>query len=166
MSVNLKRFNIDYVKLVLQRLPHELRVDEVIAFVNILAGPFVSLYNRLIAFKDSVVYKLTITPQVCFLEKMLNDRYDNVERRIYIEDGISTDPLFLYTRAEEQPIWLYTKAENQPIYLRTKGELGIFNFDFVVYVPSAIGAFNEPEMTALVEAYKLAGKKFKIQIAA
>lgn len=160
--INVKRYVIDYVKLVTQRVPIDLRFDDLMAYLMALVGPLVYLYNKLLAFRDSIIYKLTITPQVAYLEKMLNDRYDNALRRIYIEDGESTNAIPLYTKAELQPVILYTKGENQPISLYTKGEAGQFTFDFVVWVPLGL-TFDETEMTALVNTYKLVSKFFKIQ---
>ena len=40
---------------------------------------FIDLYKKI---DDD----LSITPQVCFLEKILNDKYDDKERRIRIQD--------------------------------------------------------------------------------
>lgn len=161
--INVKRYVINYSKLVTQRIPEELSVDEVINFVKVLVSPVVTLYNQLIAFRDLLLYKITITPQVVYLEKMLNDRYDNIERRIYIEDGLTYDPIYVYTEAELKPIYLYTESEMGPgNFLFTQGEVSQVSNDFIVYVPLAV-SFDVNEMTSLVSAYKLASKLFKIQ---
>jgi hypothetical protein len=161
---NVKRYIINYTKLVTQRVPEELRFDDVIALLMVLVYPVVYIYNQLIAFRDFVKYKLSITPQVVYLEKMLNDRYDDTLRRIYILDGSSYDPIFIYTEAELQPQFLYTESETAKpkTDLFTDGEVGQFTFDFVVYVPADI-EFIEIEMKTRIDEYKLASKFFKIQ---
>ena len=159
---NVNKYIIDYTRLVVQRIPQEISFAEVINYVKILVSPVIDLYTSFIAFRTLLIYKLTITPQVVYLEKMLNDRFDNAERRIYILDGLTFDPIYLYTEAELQTVYLYTEAEDDPIYLYTEGEVGSFTFDFVVYVPNAI-TFNLDEMIGLVRDFKLASKLFTIQ---
>lgn len=162
--INVKRYIINYTKFVVERIPEELRFDEVVAYVNKLTTPLVFVYNKLIAFRDSILYKLTITPQVCYLEKMLNDRYDNLLRRIYILDGNEYQALSLFVKAELKPLRLYRKSEvaKPKNRLFLKGEVSQFTFDFVVFVPLDV-SFDENEIKALVSYYKLASKFFKIQ---
>lgn len=161
---NVKRYDINYTKLVNQRIPEPLRTSESIAWLVLLASPFISLYGKVISFRQSTLYKLGITPQVVYLEKMLNDRYDATLRRIYILDGQEYNPLYIYTQLELKPVWLYTKSEvGKPrVDLFTAGEVGQFTFDFVVYVPVAI-SFDVNEMSSLLNTYKLAGKIYDIQ---
>lgn len=162
--MNVKKYIIDYVKFVLQRVPEELRKVDLLAYLNVIVGSIVYIYNNLILFRDQIIYKLTITPQVCFLEKMLNDRYDNVLRSIYIEDGAVHSPLFVFTTAEAQPVFIYLKSEaSKPkTFLYSKGEVSTVTFDFIVFVPVEV-SFDVDEMSALVNSYKLASKLFSIQ---
>lgn len=164
--INVKRYTIDYVKYATQRIPVKLRFADVKAFVIVLIGPIVSIYNALILFRDAILYKLTITPQVVYLEKMLNDRYDGTLRRIYIVDGKVYDPLYLYMKSELKPLIIYTTGEisiSKPKqFLYTKGEGNIVTFDFVVMVPAGL-PYNLNEMVSLIKTYKLAGKLFTIQ---
>jgi hypothetical protein len=163
--INIKRYTIDYVKYVTQRIPARIRFDEVIAYALVLVSPVVQLYNSLLLFRDLMLYKLTITPQVVYLEKMLNDRYDNIERRIYVTDGKEYSSIFVYTKSEGKPNFIFTKAETGVLqtFLYLKNETGQFTFDFVVHVPVLVD-FDINEMTSLVNAYKLASKSFKIKI--
>jgi hypothetical protein len=162
--INIKRYTIDYVKYATQRIPVKIRFADVKAYVLVIVGPIVYVYNQLILFRDLIKYKLTITPQVVYLEKMLNDRYDGTLRRIYIVDGKQYDPQYIYTKAELKPLPLYTKGEvaKPKIYLYTKGEGNIVTFDFVVMVPIAL-TYNSNEMLSLITNYKLASKLFTIQ---
>jgi hypothetical protein len=163
---NTNRYNIDYNKLILARIPVELRSPEVIAWVTLLCMPFAYLYTVLISFRQAKLYQLSITPQVCYLEKMLNDRYDFLLRRIYIIDGALFDPTYEFLKVENKPNFIYTKAEisaGQPAsYDYLKGEIGAFTFDFIVKVPTSL-TFNQDEMKGLINTYKLASKIYTIQ---
>lgn len=147
------------------RIPERLRNPVLTAFVMVMVSPVVLLYNSLLSFRALVLYKLTITPQVVFLEKLLNDRYDNVERRIFIADGKQYTPTFLFTKAELKPFFLFRKAEVGFLekYFFLKNETGQFTWDFVIHIPAVIN-FNQNELVALVNTYKLPAKTFKIKI--
>lgn len=163
--MNVKRYDINYTKLAAQRTPEEIRLPFLLALFNVLVRPLVTTYNSLKTFRDQMLYRLTITPQVVYLEKMLNDRFDTSLRRIYILDGKQYDPLYVFLPAELKWVWLYKKSETPPKparFLYTKGETGLTTFDFVVYVQVSI-PFDINEMTSLINDYKLASKDFKIQ---
>lgn len=165
MSVNVKRYVIDYTNYVTSRIPEELQLPIVIAFVLVLAAPVILVYNLLISFRNLMLYKLAITPQVVYLEKMLNDRYDTEERRITITDGKEYLPTFLFKKIELKPVFLFLKSEEGFLqrFFYTKNETGQFTWDFIVNVPVLVD-FNMNELIALVNTYKLPAKTFKIKI--
>jgi hypothetical protein len=99
---------------------------------------------------------------VVFLEKLLNDRYDISNRRIRITDALVYSSLYLYQEEENKPVFFYAEAESAPAFVFTEEEVGLQTVDFYVLVPSVI-TFNENELRALLDAYKLAGKTYKIQ---
>lgn len=160
--INVNRYIINYTKLVTERIPQELRFDEVIALTLVFVSPVVLLYNLFTNFRNFVLYKIKITPQVCYLQKMLNDSYDISLRRIYLLDGVSQQAAYVYLESENKPTYIYTETESQPLYIYLDGELLASGFDFVVFVPKTV-SFQVNEMTARINDYKLAGKYFKIQ---
>ena len=165
MSVNTKRYDINYTKAVTQRIPVPIQKDRTTAWLLVLVTPIVFIYNLLLSFRALIIYKLTITPQVCYLEKMLNDRYDTIDRRIYIADGKEYNPIFIYRKVEVKPAFFFRKSEStalkQILYL--KNETGSFTFDFVIHIPVEV-LFDQNELVALVRTYKLPAITFKIQI--
>jgi hypothetical protein len=134
-----------------------------VSWLLLLISPVVKLYNQFQAFRTACIYRLTITPQVCFLERALNDKYDIVSRRITISDPVRRGLLFIYTRAENKPVFIYRRSENMPRYLYTKAETARAGVDFIIKVPLAV-SFNAAEMVAFVNAYKMASKRFKISV--
>lgn len=155
-------YDIVYTKINQWLTPPEQQQPKTLALLNAFVRPVLVKYQNFLLYRKAKLYELYITPQKCYLERLLNDRYDNVLRRIYIDDGVDKDPRYIYQVAELKPMFVYTKAEGQPQFIYTLGESGQFTNDFVIFCPQAL-AFEDAEMTSLVKVYKLAGTKFKIQ---
>lgn len=155
------KYHIDFKNLLIQLLPKPLRKVKWLSFLLTLISPVIGLYNAFMAFRNLMLYRLTITPQVCFLEKMLNDRYDPIERRIWIDDAKVYDYIYVFLKVEDKPVYFYKKSENKPVYMYTRAETNIFGADFTINIPLAV-VYNMNELIALVNSYKLASKKFKI----
>ena len=155
-------YDIDYIKLKGWLTADPLRQSRLLRYLGALVLPIVTLYQGFLLYRKAKLYQLMITPQKCYLERLLNDRYDFTLRRIYIDDGQDKPPYYIYVKAEEKPKFIYTKSEAQPAWIYTRGESGNIADDFVIFVPVDV-VFEVPEMTSLVKAYKLAGTKFKIQ---
>lgn len=97
-----------------------------------------------------------------FLRKALNDKFDPVERRIYIGDGQQFDTFYIYTEAEAQDRFLHAESEDPVIYLRTESETADTGFDFIVYVPASIAIAQIHGLNSLIKFYKLGGKRYTI----
>lgn len=160
MNVNI--YNIDFTKLVKWWTPLPLRKTFWLTLLGVLVYPIVQLYQLFLLYRTAVLYDLMITPQVCYLESLLNERYDFTLRRIFIDDVVEQAPLYIYEDAETKPIDLYTVAEDSPVDLYTDTEGGDYADDFIVWVPVAL-TFDPIEMRSLVQLKRLPGMKFKIQ---
>jgi len=87
----------------------------------------------------------------------LNDRFDPELRRIYIDGtGGEAQKTFIYTPAENQTKYLGT------IYLYQALEFSDTGADFLVYVPQSIAVWLPFEIRALIDFYKLGGKRYLI----
>lgn len=133
-----------------------------IAWMNIVVSPVMYLYQQFKLFRKNKLYELSITSQVCRLEALLNDRYDFTNRGIFIDEGLERPPLYLYQDAETHPVHLYQDSEISPVLLYTDGEGGLYSDDFIVMVPVSV-SFNQIEMRALINRYKLPGMRYSIQ---
>lgn len=161
--MNNKLYNIDYTKAVQWLVPNWLRQTIMVNWLRALITPLVWLYQAFLRYRDAKNYELMITPQVCYLERMVNNRFDYTLRRIYISDGVWYDPLFVFQDAEDKPVYMVTDAEADPVYVYSESEAGQFADDFVVMVPNDI-AFNMDELKALLNSYKLAGTRYTIKL--
>lgn len=159
-------YNIDIKKLVLQLLPQIYRQPKHVAWLQALVQPLITLYALFNAFRNSTLYQLSITPQVCYLEKMLNDKYDVALRRIYIDEPPEIEGVPLYQEVEVKPQVLFTEAEvvDDEFVLYQESESEIFSVDFIVVVPLALEpTIDLNELTAILDAYKLTTKTYKVQ---
>ena len=153
-----RTINIDFNKLILWLLPNFLRKPKTYAWLQTLCSPAVRLYGLFQAKRDANLYKLVHSSQVFSLQKVLNDRFDAAQRRIYITDSFAKDRLFIYTRAEDKPKHLGT------LPLHNRSDYGDTGVDFIVWVPYAVPltASSTYELKSLVDFYKLASKRYTL----
>lgn len=145
-------------------LPIVLRKPTTIGLLNAMITPVMVLQGLFNEFRRQTSYDLGINGQVCFLQKMLNDRFDVSLRRITIEDANTFQRLYLYTRNENKPISLHTRAENKPVYLFKKEDFADTGFDFYVNLNGV--TLTEQElvlMRILLNQYKLTTKTYQIR---
>ncbi len=157
---------VNYNVLIQLLSPTFLRKKRMAAFLISVIKPLDTLY-------ESTLYKMQHTCQVISLEKMLNEHfavsgYDakNHENTkvITITDEYFPHENYIYTQGENTPsvdydntnLWL----DEDAIFL----EDGVQHFDFAVNIPATI-PFIEAKLRAIIDYYKLAGKKYRINIA-
>ncbi len=149
-------YKVNFDKLQLLITPPFLRLSMFNVFASVAFEPLKDIYNRWLQNRDDRAYYLNHYGQVCYLRKVLNDRFDTLERRIIIGNGNEFDRTYLYTRIEKRPIYL----GQQTLYSRRDyGDTGV---DFIVHVPEQIIKDNPYAITALVNEYKQDVKRFKI----
>jgi hypothetical protein len=155
-------FDVDFFKLSTWLIPKSLRRVKIGVLFKASMFPLFYVHNVLLKYRDAKIYELNITPQVCYLEKLLNDRFDYTQRRIYIIDGEWHLPLFIFQEQELKPVHLFKETEGKPMPLFTDGEAGSVLNDFVVMVPLQV-QFSDAEMSSLINRFKLFGTKYTIQ---
>lgn len=135
-------------------------IDWIYTFIE----PISKLHFDFLKFREKQVYKVVHNGQVIVLEKVLNDAFDEANRRIFISELPVFDPLYLYTTAENKPVNIGV----QYLYPRQAPE--VIDVDFILNFPLALKPNNsialinfENRIKALTNYYKLASKRFKIQ---
>ena len=157
-------YNVNWGKLLNWLLPEMLRKPKLLAFMNALVFPIQLLHIDLLRFKKQKEYQLSINSQVCRMQAMLNDKYDSGARRIYIDDGHLGNSVYVFTAAENTHTWLFKSSENNPLYVYNRNEIKGTAAHFIVYIPTILnGNINIPELTSLVNIYKLPGKRWQIK---
>ena len=158
-------YKLSYKKLSAMLVPTFLRKPRILAFVQALAFPLKVMHNELMQYRSEAMYRLVHNGQVCRLEKVLNDAFDSVERRIYIKDGLTFIRRYIYSPDEDKPLYIYSPDENKPVYIH-ESVAQERDADFVVVLPSLIAWPQEVlyQLKATVNYYKVAGKTFRIEI--
>lgn len=150
-------FNIDFEKLTMLLTPTFMRKKVLISYLQALIFPIYKLhYNWKLKRLDDW-YKLNHNGQVCKLRKVLNDKLDSSERRIYIDEGNSFPRKYIYTRIEKKPVFL------GKMFIYQNSEYFSTGVDFIVYAPESIINEKTHELNALLEFYKLASKRYQIR---
>lgn len=164
MPVNNNIYNINWRRLTIWFLPIALRQVKHIAWLQVVFQPIKQLWLDFTKFRKQATYKVIHTSQVCYLEAVLNDLFDNTLRRIYIENGLFIEPLYIYTVPEDKPRYIDTQ------YIFSENDLNNNDTDFIVIVPLDLKPLNEvaqnaylSQMKALINYYKLASKTYTIQ---
>ncbi|AMO19235.2 hypothetical protein UN65_01665 [Flavobacterium columnare] len=127
------------------------------AFLHCLIKPIDDVYYNWKQKRLVDWYKLNHNGQRCKLRKVLNDELDSQQRRIRIDDGTSYKRKYIYTKAESKPIYL-----GKP-FINSKTEFENTGVDFVVYVPTEIVDKSIHKLKFLINYYKLAGKRYRIE---
>lgn len=182
-------------------IPDFRRFDKWKGFYDSIFAPISTFHSTFQTESDRIVYQMSFNGQTIYLEHVLNDRFDPVNRGIYIENVDSIVGLYIYNKPEPKPKnyiyrkWnsTYTYAVGEyaqhdtgvyrcvqvntnsmpfignPDWQFHRGRVVIINKsevyaqdDFIVWVPVGV-VFDINEMKALINYYKLAGKKYSIQ---
>jgi len=120
-------------------------------------------------FRRQALYKVNHNSQICYLQAVLNDSFDNVQRRIIIRNAILREPLWFYEPEENKPVLFYEESDNKPVYFREESEFIGDGADFLVLVPMDLKPTNAQEENALlikmkaqIDYYKLFVKNYII----
>lgn len=153
-------YNFDVFRWVRQQLPPILRQSVLLSLLLALVSPLVMLYEAFSAYRRSVNRQLSYNAFVIYLEKFLNDLYNN-EYYIFIEDVRGEATLFMARKEENKPKDYFSLvSEGKPVYVADTDRLV---GSFIVWVPNAL-ADETPTISRWVEYYKFAGTTFEIQL--
>lgn len=133
-----------------------LRKEKYLALINCAVKPVKDTLESLRALRTRTKYRLIHNGQICYLQAVLNDRYDNLLRRIYIEDGEVNGGTYVFTPGEELPLYLQTYIYSyDDWYLNGEYFVVVFPIDFDLEL-------YKNEIRAIIDEYKLATKKYII----
>ena len=98
------------------------------------------------------------------LEHLLNDRYDDPLRRIYITQNPAGRNTYLFNKVEQnESTYIFNKSEiGANKYIYNNSEALTIN-DFIIHIPSDV-TFLEVQLRKLVDKYKLPDKLYSIEI--
>lgn len=162
MPISDNTYSVNWNKLISWLTPSVLFKPKIFALLKSIVAPISLLQGEFIGYRYQVNYELSITGQVCRLEKLLNDRYDPVDRRIYISNGNPSPKKFAFKQNEFVPQPVYTEPENVGYFIFQEGEITQQTYHFNVNVPVGL-AFDENEFKSVLNAFKMPAKKYTIE---
>ncbi len=164
-----KILSVDWNKLAIILTPIFWRKLRFISFIRVLISPIQALHSDFLGFRAKTTYRIQHNGQVGLLEKVLNDSYDQGNRRIYITDAVVNEAVYIYPDADNRPVYIYPDAANLPVYIYTDAVFNESEVDFIVHIPielkpsGALELINyENKIKATVYTYRLFPKKFTI----
>ena len=166
-------FDVDFDVLTTQLLPVRLRQPVMTAWLKCLIDPVKWLYNLFTANRNNNLYLLAHDGQVCYLEGVLNDTFDSINRRIFISDPAYVDPVYIYEVPENKPVYIDLVSEigasvipaPDPLLLYTDAELySGSRVAFIINIPLALTLTpgQITQLKALVDLYKLPARRYDI----
>ncbi len=151
-------FKVNLKKLAVWLLATYLRRSKHVAWLQACIEPLIYL-------QDATLYKMQHSGQVIYLEKVLNEWF-NIEgynpdlhresKKVFITDAFVAKRTYIYQTHEQKPVYL------GKTYLYNENDLTAEYYDFIVNIPKEL-TYAENEIKALINYYKLAGKKYKIE---
>lgn len=157
-------FSIDFSETLRQLSPTFFRGERFEAF-NSSSG------SALQSLSDDLLYKMQHDCSVIYLEKMLNEQFNIsgynrsnhvATRKIYIADAPFIERDYLHLNQENETIWLFDDDEPDE-FEQEYIDVSLGNYyHFVVNIPESI-EIDQVKLRALVDYYKLAGKKYIIE---
>lgn len=158
-------FNINYARIGVLMLPTFLRKRLLVAFVKAMMKPLDNLNANFTAYRESL--DTNLYSQVCYMQGVLNDNFDPLERRIRIQNATLDKSSFLYWR-ENKNKFVRLSKEGTPNFLprleNRDGLIGVDNPNFEVVLPIGyvLSEKEETFMRSLVNQNKLASKRYII----
>lgn len=135
-------FNVDWDLLADNLLPWYKRKPRIKGLLHVMFQPLKELHGQFLTFRDDTLYRLSITSQVIYLEKLLNDRFNGgspargASNTVGLYDGAPVGihitlpssyilPNYIWNKAEQRPkTYLYNKWRNNINY--TAGEFSVY----------------------------------------
>lgn len=146
---------IDFLEFFESLLPSFLRKNVELQLMFSFAKPLIDIY-------EETLYKMQHDSRVINLEKMLNEYFEVPDYSPMNHNNSKT--IFISDAPVQPRKYIFQAEENQPMYLGTifLGNESPVNYKFIVNIPEDY-VFIEANLRALINYYKLAGKKYIIQ---
>lgn len=153
-------YNINYSRLAILLLPSFLRNKILVPMVSAMASPLDDLHSEFLSLKNGIDFNSY--SQVCYMQGLINNHFDPLERRIKIRNTALDLNYYLFWKEQnKKPVLL--RADSSYILARDF-EIGTTHIDFEVVLPEGyvLSENEEIRLTNLVDQSKLASKRYKI----
>lgn len=158
-------YNINYERIGVLLLPTFLRKPITEAFIKAMLKPLDNVNSTFTEYRESL--DTNSYSQVCYLQGLINDNYDPLERRIRIRQAALNEDTFLFWKRNIKKLVRICKRSSTgfiPRLMSRKCFIGSENPDFEIVLPTGftLSENEETYMRALVNQNKLASKTYII----
>lgn len=160
----MKAIEIDIKKWVIMLLPTFLRGRCLVAFVQVLAQPLLTLYSNFLNRREENIYDLSHTGQTCLLRDMLNDYFD-VDSFQIVDCPVEEEWVVVYDETDLLSDQHVIVSDEDSVLVYDEDLLHVPVGSFIVYVPTEVcedvidDTAVMPRIRALVEKYRLVSRK-------
>lgn len=144
-------YNIDFQKIIKGLLPIALRSLQVLA--EVLASPFIAIKTRIYSYRLEKLAAMGYNAQHPNLQRLLNDKYDDTDRRIRVYDNTAIVPIVVYPDNEINPVSI-------PVVLYP--QLRYSYMGFIVEIPQNLSVDTRQQIIKTVNIYKFTGTYYQI----
>lgn len=152
-------YNINWFRLVKMLVLPAINKPTLLAFINSGLSPLRSRYDEFLGFKADAEYRVNHNGQICYLQKMLNDKFDNSLRRIKVQNVKPKARLWFYYEQDDKPVYFYNEADHPEFFYNPEDYYN--EFDFEVLIPTVLNTQTNL-MKVQINYYKLYSKNFQI----
>lgn len=142
-------------------IPPTVRGSLLVRFAYLLSIPFGKTIVALDKNAKETERRLKANGQVCKLKALLNDLYDQRDRRITITDAEPLEPVVVYQRTNGRRVQAYGRNSDNRLTVPTRG-LTIAGYAFCVNIPAELESIKD-SIQATTDKYRLATKKAQIK---
>jgi len=105
-------FDVNWYKLIRTFTFWALRKTKFLAFVQVLFSGIRTIHTNFLAYKDAVFEVLKWNSQIIYLTALLNNKWDNINRGIYIENTANVKRIILWNEIElRPPVYFYNEYD-------------------------------------------------------
>jgi len=152
-------YSVNWQKFIKSLLKARLIKPFVLAFLEAFTAPIVRIHAEFLLEKKEWDYVLNHDGRVFSLESVLNDKFDNEERRIYISDVDFQDSAYIGNRDNVEQVYISTSGDPKTLHISNAPQY-MQNSNFIVHAPTDILSENEILIRNAIEKYKIAGKTY------
>jgi len=153
---------VNWKKLVKLLLPTFLRRPVLVAFLQVCVKPVEEIHAEFLQAKKEWDYRLAHDGKVWSLEEVLNDKFDDDERRIYISDTVFQDDIYVGNRDNRDQVYISSGDDDgTTIHIGSAPQYYV-QADFIVHVPAELLPDSDIALKNTVNLYKIAGKTYII----
>jgi hypothetical protein len=157
-------YNIDYTKLIRRMLPKVTRLPKWMAWIYALTKPLRSIDEDFEELRDEITAQYGYNGLKHSLEKLLNDRWDPVERDIYIEVVQKLPVLFIKDDGEQPDAYLKDDVQIADYFTWDADDVNNtlqVDYEFKIVIPVSV-SFIPEEVIDAVNLYRFAGLRPRI----